>query len=973
MSTDLAGFLVPGTDPDVVATYAAAIERARDTVFGFEDEVVLVDIETTGFDPARDRLIEVAAARMRGPEVLDLLETVVDPGCAIPPDIVRLTGITDEALRGAPSPDVAVERLASFAAGSDIVAHNAPFDRAFLERIGGATRFPGRWVDTLQLSLIAFPRLSSHRLCDLARAFGADAPSHRAADDVRALAAVWRVVLCGLDGLGPALLGRLAALAPDAEWPARAAISHLAAGSPATSFDLVDARRARVGAEREPALPDADELECAGPEPEEIAAEFSAVGIAGRMYAGYERREEQAEMARTVTGAFSTGTFAAIEAGTGVGKSLAYLVPAARFALLNNVAVGVATKTNALMDQLVYGELPALCAALGEPLRFVSLKGYEHYLCLRKLERAASALDGADTATVGALAALYAWTAQSSWGDRAATNVHLSSELRSEITASVADCTRKRCRYYPHLCYVHGVRRRAASAHVVVTNHALLFRDVVADGGILPPVRHWIVDEAHAAESEARKQLSMECSRLELSVVLTALGGSRSGLIETIRRRQASLAGEDEHALIAALSEMERGLTEGATLASSLFEFVHDVHSGEEDAGYDTSEVRVDGRVRDGAAWGTVTRVGRSLAMRLETVLAAGRRLVTLLEAAGTEATEVRADLAGLLSRLASQHIALVTVLEGEATEYVYHLTVDRRPAGKADRLAASRLDVGEALAEEFYPRVRSVVFTSATIATGDDFGHFARSVGLDRLDESRWGAKRLASSYDFERQMAAFIPTDLAVPSSAEYLARLESLLLEVHLAMDGSVLTLFTNRRDMDHLYRALAPRLAAEGLGLLVQSRGVSTKRLRDEFLADERVSLFATKSFWEGFDARGDTLRCVVVPKLPFGRVRDPLTCEREERYGKAAWERYYLPQAVLELKQAAGRLIRSSTDSGCLVIADPRVFQKGYGRTFLAALPVNDVERLESAAVVEEIGRRFGRNAPARAATPAPPG
>ncbi|MBW6469234.1 MAG: DNA polymerase III subunit epsilon [Coriobacteriia bacterium] len=962
MSAGLPGLLVPGTDPDVAVSYAGAIERARDAVFGFEEEVVLVDIETTGFDPARDRVIEIAAAIMRGPEVLDTFHTLVDPGCAIPPEIVRLTGITDDEVSGAPAPDAAASSLASFVDGRDVVAHNAPFDRGFLERLAGGGRFPGEWIDTLQLALIAFPRLSSHRLRDLAEAFGGEAPSHRAPDDVRALGTVWRAVLCGLDDLGPALLGRLAALAPGTKWPARTVLAHLAAGGRASAFDLADARRARAGTERAAALADADDLECACPEPDRIAAEFSPDGIAGRMYPGYEHRREQAQMARAVTEAFSGGTCVAVEAGTGVGKSLAYLVPAARFALLNNVGVGIATKTNALMDQLVYGELPALCQVLDEPLRFVALKGYEHYLCLRKLDRFAASLDQTDPETAGAVAALLAWVAQSTWGDLAAANVHLRRELKSEVTASVADCTRKRCRYYPNLCYVHGARRRASSAHVVVTNHALLFRDVVADGGILPPIRHWIVDEAHAAESEARKQLSMECSRLELSVLLGALGGGRSGVIDTLRKQVSTFADADQPALISALAEIERAVTEGSTLAASLFEFVHDVRAEGDDAGYDTSEVRVDAAIRDGGAWGTVSRVGRSLAMRLEAMLAAGRRLVTLLEAAGQSAVEVRADLAGLLTRVASQHIALVTVLEGEASEYVYHLTVDRRPQGRADRLAASRLDVGEALAEDFFPRVRSAVFTSATIAAGDDFAHFATAVGLDRLGEGRWNAVRLSSSYDFERQMAVYVPTDLLVPGASAYLGRLETLLFELHLAMDGSVLTLFTNRRDMDHLYRVLAPRLAEEGLGLLVQSRGVSAKRLRDEFLADERISLFATKSFWEGFDARGDTLRCVVVPKLPFGNVRDPLTREREERYGKAAWERFYLPEAVIELKQAAGRLIRSSTDRGCLVIADPRVLVKGYGRSFLAALPVDDVERLDSERVIEEISRRFGSGA-----------
>ena len=273
----------------------------------------------------------------------------------------------------------------------------------------------------------------------------------------------------------------------------------------------------------------------------------------------------------------------------------------------------------------------------------------------------------------------------------------------------------------------------------------------------------------------------------------------------------------------------------------------------------------------------------------------------------------------------------------------------------------AARLDVGEVLADDLFPRCHSVVFTSATIATGDSFEHFARSVGLDRLPRECWSACGSRRSYDFERQMAVFVPTDVAEPGTRGYLGDLEALLEGVHRAMGGSVLTLFTNRRDMETLYAALEPRLEARGISLLVQGRGTSAKRLRDEFLADESLSLFATKSFWEGFDAKGDTLRCVVVPKLPFGRPTDPLS--KNARRAKArAWQRYYLPEAVLELKQAAGRLIRSSTDTGCLVIADSRVAggRKRYARDFLSALPVSDVEILPSERIVEEIGRRFGR-------------
>jgi ATP-dependent DNA helicase DinG len=213
---------------------------------------------------------------------------------------------------------------------------------------------------------------------------------------------------------------------------------------------------------------------------------------------------------------------------------------------------------------------------------------------------------------------------------------------------------------------------------------------------------------------------------------------------------------------------------------------------------------------------------------------------------------------------------------------------------------------------------------------------------------------------------MAVFVPTDMPEPCQpgargyAEYIDALATLLFDVHEAMGGSVLTLFTNRRDMDALYLRLAEPLQRIGLPLIVQGRGISRKRVADEFIADERTSLLATKSFWEGFDAKGDTLRCVVIPRLPFGPVNDPILEERRER-DSGWWAHYYLPEAVLELKQAAGRLIRSTTDEGCLVLADARlVGPKSYAHRFLEALPVREIERLPAAELGSVIRERFGR-------------
>ncbi len=956
----LDNILVPGTDADVAAGYRTLAARAREAVFGFEDEYCVLDVETTGYDRGRDQLIEVAAAIMRGPEVVDRFSALIDPLIPIPLEITKLTGIDDDMIAGESCAEAVVGKLRSFAGGRTVVAHNASFDRSFLERVAGRNSFGDRWLDSLVLARIGLPRLRSHRLTDLAAAFAPDLTdaAHRAGVDVEALCRIWRVALVGISDLEPGVLGRIAGLAPDASWPEREIIAQIAAARPGAHYDLKEVRRQRVAADRADALEDADEVMCSCPAEEEVCAQFSEDGLAGRMYPGFEKRAEQVEMARAVLSAFSTSSHVAIEAGTGVGKSVAYLVPSALFAQRNGIGVGVATKTNALMDQLVYHELPKLAKALDDDLRYVALKGYDHYLCVRKLERLAMELDAsADLERVGAVAMLLAWSAQSSWGDLDAVNLHWRREIRAAIQASQADCTKKRCRFFPHLCYLHGVRRRASSAHVVVTNHALLFRDVVAQGGILPPIRHWIVDEAHAAESEARKQLTLGATHLELSVVLGALHGRRGGLFDNLRR----LLRSDEQAAstVALVGRLSEEVQRAATLTDSLFDFIKDLAPLASDSDYDAAELWVNDEVRNTGPWGVVDSTGRSLVRRLDALITGSRELMTALEAYGADFNEPRADLAGLLSRLADQHAGLLAVVDGEDGALVYSATLDRRRQVDAEKLTASRLDVGEVLADDLYPRVQSVVFTSATIAAGDSFEHFARSVGLDRVADENWSALRLASSYDFGRQMAVYVPTDACEPNTPGYLPALEQLLEGVHLAMGGSVLTLFTNRRDMERLHAALEPRLRERGLDLIMQRRGTSAKRLRDEFIADERLSLFALKSFWEGFDAKGDTLRCVVVPKLPFGRPTDPLSRERECREGRVAWRRYVLPEAVIELKQAAGRLIRSSTDTGCLVIADARVLGKSYGREFLAALPVADIERAPASVVVERIASRFG--------------
>ena len=283
----------------------------------------------------------------------------------------------------------------------------------------------------------------------------------------------------------------------------------------------------------------------------------------------------------------------------------------------------------------------------------------------------------------------------------------------------------------------------------------------------------------------------------------------------------------------------------------------------------------------------------------------------------------------------------------------VYSAGIEQRTGFESYQLCAELMDVGGELARTWYPEIDSVVYSSATIAVGEEFEHFDHQVGFDTLRPDQYHDLRLNSSYDFANQMSVLVTKNMPEPNDPAYMNELVKLLVDVHLAMDGSVLTLFTNRREMETAFELVAPVCEQHGLMLLCQMKGNNVRQLRERFIAEPSSSLFALKSFWEGFDAAGDPLRCVVIPKLPFSRPTEPVALERDARE-KNAWSRYSLPEAVLTMKQAAGRLIRSSTDTGCLVLADQRLTTKRYGRVFLRALPKKDYELVHTTQMAQAL-------------------
>lgn len=939
-------FLIAGTDPDVVEWYERLPAIAEDLHFGlFEEDVVVFDTETTGFSPAKSDLIEIAALRMRGNEQIAEFHTFANPGSPIPEEITSLTGIVQKDVEGAPTPHEAVALFAEFVGESALVAHNADFDRSFIMKYAKAGQFAGVWLDSLPLSQIVLPRFKSHRLADLASAFSLSSPSHRAMDDTVALGQLWRILLAGLVTMTPGLAGRIAELSPEVNWPLRPLFKQAAQERPGIDFSLLESRKERTKPLALPPRLDADDVALSFSNDRVIDEAFSESGFVGSMYSGFEPREEQRAMAQEVAASLRQGDIRIIEAGTGVGKSMAYLVPAALGAQANSITMGVATKTNALMDQLMYHELPRLGEALGG-LNYVALKGYDHYLCLRKLGHLARSNKDGSAKAIAKIAMLLHFTAQTSQGDIDSINVSWRLFPRSSILANPHDCLKKRCPFYPRLCYLHGARRAAASADIVVTNHALLFRDMETDNGILPPIRHWIIDEAHSVEGEARRQLSCSANSRNLDMAFFRITTNRGGVISSIRKKAPSLEGGNM--LFNLTNDIENRIGNIHLVAADFFAQIAEIPSKEaHDLGsYRTVTSWISSEMRKGPHWEAVCKPGAKLTNDLKSLNGRLAHLITMLEQFEGEFANQLAELSTITMEIQSMIEALNLVLDGSNADYVYSIHINQSPPRESQALEAMRLDIGETLAAELYPNIRSLIYTSATVATGErePFGHFMRATGLDRVEDKAVHAAQFASSYDFDHKMSILLPTNMHDPREAAYHDDLTKLLYDVHVAMGGSVLTLFTNRLEMEKQFEKLRPLLAEAGIEVIAQKLGQGTKTLRDKFVENKDLSLFALKSFWEGFDAPGETLRCVVIAKLPFARRDDPLSQEREAR-DSSAWFKHSLPEAIVELKQAAGRLIRNSTDCGWLVIADARLRTARYRESFLRAMPTHDIRVL----------------------------
>ncbi len=667
----------------------------------------------------------------------------------------------------------------------------------------------------------------------------------------------------------------------------------------------------------------------------------------------YEDRPAQRAMAAAVTEAFNGGGVALLEAGTGVGKSLGYLVPALRWAAANGERTIVSTNTITLQEQLVNKDLPFLARALGDqPVRFALLKGWRNYVCLQRLEQARGA--GAalfEEGAAGEVEQIAQWAERTRDGSLSDLPVAPRSDVWDEVAAEPDLCGRLKCSFYDQ-CFLFKARKEAAQADVVVVNHHLLLSDVAVrrtsqnwdDAAVLPAYKRLVIDEGHHLEDAAASHLGASVTRRALARLFARIERRGKGLLPAL---VANLRGATDAFSVASLDLVQERLGPSSATARDrsqlLFELLETaLHEA------NASMIRLTGDFASHPAWkGGIEQTLDELLTEIG-MLGDGLRLVRERLESDERKSEQLAplvgELRGVARRLENAGDALARALRTPAAGApVVRWLEFTGKAGPERNLALHcvPLDLAPVLRDDLFGRVDTAIVTSATLSTDGGFEFLQQRLGLDD-PAAQTTTAIYPSPFDYPKQALLVIPTDLPAPNedARGHFEAVTRQLRDLLSASDGGIFALFTSHRDV----REMAEQLRASGhearYPLLVhgeESRDILLQRFRDA----GRAVLLGTATFWEGVDVPGDALRGLLIAKLPFRVPTEPMVaaqCEAIEARGGNAFSEFMLPHASLRLKQGFGRLIRTATDRGVVVLSDPRVLTKRYGRDLLNSLP-----------------------------------
>ena len=913
------------------------------TVPALDQVCVALDLETTGLDENRDTIIEVGAVKFQGDQVIDTFQTFVNPGRTIPDFVQRLTGISPNQVARAPFFSTVSDQLEQFLEQCPVVGHNVNFDLKFLAAHGMVlNNVP---YDTWDLASMFLPNHMQYSLANLTSHLQVShVNAHRALDDARATHGVFVALLRRAAELDPGLLAYMMGLATRSRWAIapllnglekeneKAAPAPSAVGLTGLDLETISKRLSRPEKRRmDSDLGTIDE--------NNIVNLLGPKGPFAQAFSGFEHRPEQEEMLSSVAKAIYQARHLVVEGATGVGKSMAYLLPAVLFAVARGGRVVVSTKTINLQEQLLSKDIPALIGVLeGAGLvekgvvQAASLKGKSNYLCLRRWNQLARS-DNLTVEDARLLGKTAVWLQKTATGDRSEINL----SGRDAFTWNRISAGEKG--WCPGMrdgspCFMRSAHEKAEQAHIIVVNHALLLSDMAMGGNLIPDYQYLIVDEAHSLEDEATSQFGFQVTADSLEEPLEDQARLSSSFRFALRGDEVSPAVRQEGERIAADVESKpphlrdlwsRLWTAGERLLES-------------QRGDAQSQLLLTSDVRSQRGWDEISLAWENQDLGLQQASQALSRLyrfldTTELPGAGDQAT-ITSQASGIYDNLEQLRRNLGTILTPQTNDDVLWIARNQRNQGKGEiSFNSAPLDVAATLQEQLFNRKESVVLTSATLSTDGTFDHFRRRTGVpEDSDELQVG-----TPFDYRRAALLLIPEDMPQPNAEGYLQAVSRVLVDLAGSLGGHTMALFTSYSALRGVSQQVRTPLQGRGVEVFAQGVDGSAPQLMSRFREAPNSLLLGTSSFWEGVDLPSGVLKALVLTRLPFQVPTDPIVKARSDQY-KEPFMEYSVPQAVLRFRQGIGRLIRSKEDRGVIVVLDKRITGRSYGRSFLQSIP-----------------------------------
>lgn len=727
---------------------------------------------------------------------------------------------------------------------------------------------------------------------------------------------------------------------------------------------------------------------------EKILAIFRPGGALNMHLKGYMARSQQMQMVGDVVSSFNSNGIGLIEAGTGTGKSFAYLVPALLWAAIHKERVVISTNTINLQEQLFHKDIPQVKKVLGVDLKAVLVKGMGNYLCLRKLKDTEYEVDGLDSKDADSVRAILAWADTTSDGTKSDLNFQPRWDIWDKVNAEGDTCTGRQCPYYEE-CHFMRARKEAEDAQVLVVNHHLLFADLAQRAsneeenvGILPEWHHIIIDEAHHIEDVATEFFSGKTSRFDIirtmGRIASEKGGEEgAGRLHVLKKRVEQAWRKER---LTELSDLlirlnqdlpihrQAALQEITTLFNDVEEFFSGQlpRSNQEEVNMGEHKLRLLPQHTESALWKD------EITLRVNSFSTSLKRYIQTIRGIDTELMAVRKNpfyeqVKGILTELLAyasrleENCSFIEKYFLEKSRDNHLRWMEKRSSRSFSnlRLIDTELDISEHLFDDFFSKVKTAILCSATLSTDRKFGFFRERLGID--SKKVGNRKVIESIYDspfnFEERSLLMVPHDMPMPGESNFLDAAVNSIYEAILACKGGVFVLFTSYTMLKACYGRLEKLLSEKKFPLFKQG-DQPRRELLNAFKESGKGVLFGTDSFWEGVDVPGEALRCVIMVKLPFKVPSEPITEARSDllkHQGKDPFYEYSLPSAIVKFKQGFGRLIRAHTDRGVILVLDSRLVKKGYGGHFLRSLPpcgVASIEVQEVKKTMEEFYRRI---------------